>query len=89
MKTLAPQIYLIPTIIAPDTQDTIITEEVKDAISRIDHYLVENIRSARRFISSLKIREVSELNFELFDKNTPEDQLEDFMTPIIQDFQWA
>lgn len=47
-------LYLIPTVIAPDTITNVISPQVISTISTLDYYLVENIRTARRFISELK-----------------------------------
>ena len=44
--------------------------------------LVENIRSARRFIASLKIRDVSTIEFKVFDKKTSESQLGKLLAPL-------
>ncbi len=49
------QIFMIPNVIADDTQDSNIPSIVKDAILKTDIFLVENIRTARRYISSLKL----------------------------------
>jgi 16S rRNA (cytidine1402-2'-O)-methyltransferase len=44
--------------------------------------LVENIRSARRFIASLKIRDVSAIKFEVFNKNTDLSQISILLQPL-------
>ncbi len=77
-------IYLIPNIIAEDTQDQVINSQVLETVGELDYYLAENVRSARRFISSLKVRPVSELHFEKLDKNTSEKDL-DWLTKPLQD----
>jgi len=51
-------------------------------ISVIDYYLVENIRTARRFISSLRIRDVSQLHFEKYDKHSKEDEIGELLEPL-------
>ena len=81
-KDRSALIYLIPCTIAPDTQHQVIPEEIRQVILKVDHYLVENIRSARRFIASLKIRDVSSIDFKVFDKNTKESELGELMTPL-------
>jgi 16S rRNA (cytidine1402-2'-O)-methyltransferase len=76
---------LIPSLIAPDTQDAL-PPQVLAQIGQIDHYLVENVRSARRFISSLKIRPVADLSFEILDKETTTSQLNQLMNPLLEGF---
>lgn len=66
------RLYLIPMVISELANETI-PEQVKEVIADVDIFLVENIRTARRFISSLKLGLViEELDFHLLDKNTAE-----------------
>jgi 16S rRNA (cytidine1402-2'-O)-methyltransferase len=67
-------LYLIPTILADGTQDAVIGSEIRNTISRLDVFFVENVRTARRFISSLKLGKViDDLTFIELNKDTPED----------------
>ncbi|GJM28163.1 MAG: S-adenosylmethionine-dependent methyltransferase [Cyclobacteriaceae bacterium] len=75
-------VYLIPCTIAPDSQHQVITAQVRKVISEVNYYLVENIRSARRFISSLNIRDVSTIEFEVFNKHTANSEISALMSPI-------
>ena len=77
-------LYLIPTPIAPDTQHQVLSAEVSTQIAQIDHYLVEHLRTARRFISSLKIKPVPDLSFEVLDKNTQEVDVAKMLVPLTQ-----
>ncbi|MFY0650638.1 MAG: SAM-dependent methyltransferase [Cyclobacteriaceae bacterium] len=77
------KLYLIPTIISDNTQQVIIPEAVTKVISDVDYYLVENVRTARRFISSLKLDvEIESLRFEVLDKKTSGQSLIALMAPI-------
>ncbi len=82
LSDASAQIYLIPCIIAPGTQKVIISEQIRQVILEVDHYLVENIRTARRFISSLKLRDVSEIDFKVFDKKTSSSKLDELLAPL-------
>lgn len=65
-------IYLIPTVLAPDTAAQVLPSEVIEAIKTLDIFFVENIKTARRFISSLKLGKIiDELTFITLDKKTP------------------
>lgn len=46
-------LYLIPTVISAGTGDKVIVPEILRVVARLDYYLVENIRTARRYISEL------------------------------------
>ncbi|PWK26653.1 16S rRNA (cytidine1402-2'-O)-methyltransferase [Arcicella aurantiaca] len=48
-------LYLIPTILAPESSEAVLPNQIKNAITQTDYYFVENIRTARRFISELKL----------------------------------
>lgn len=75
-------LYLIPITIAENTNN-VISPSVTDAIKNCNHFLVENIRTARRFISSLKLGlTIEELHFQQLDKKTEFGSLQKLMTPI-------
>lgn len=77
------KLYLIPNIISEGTEKVVISEQVKSVISDLDYFLVENIRTARRYISSLKLGlTIEDLTFEILDKNTKKDALKELMSPI-------
>jgi 16S rRNA (cytidine1402-2'-O)-methyltransferase len=48
-------LYLIPTILAPDSLDKVITPQLKEVIVNTHYFFVENVRTTRRFISELKL----------------------------------
>lgn len=52
-KEKTGKLYLIPTVIATGTIREVISPKVVEVISELDYYLVENIRTARRFLSEL------------------------------------
>ena len=65
------KIFLIPNVISADTQDAVIPEQVKDAILETDIFFVEDLRTARRYVSSLKLGlTIDELDFRILDKKT-------------------
>ncbi len=76
------QIYLIPSTIAAESH-RVISPQVREVISMVDHYVAENIRTARRFISSLQLKDVSTLNFEVFDKHTDIGLIPELMAPLM------
>lgn len=68
-------IFLIPTVLAPDTQESVLSPQIKEVIEQLNTFFVEDIRSARRFISSLKIGKViDEITFFELNKDTPREQ---------------
>jgi 16S rRNA (cytidine1402-2'-O)-methyltransferase len=77
------KLYLIPNIIADNTQDAVITAQVKSVLPGITYFLAEDIRTARRFLSSLKIYDSIELlHFEVLDKDTDPSVVPSLLSPV-------
>lgn len=72
-------LYLIPSPLAPDTNHYL-PPVVLETIKSLDLFFVEEIRTSRRFVSSLKLGLViEELQFEKLDQKTPEWALKKFV----------
>lgn len=68
-------LFLIPTILAPDTQETVLPPQIKAVVSELNVFFVEELRTARRFISSLKLNKViDDITFYELNKDTPQDE---------------
>ncbi|BDD03094.1 SAM-dependent methyltransferase [Aureibacter tunicatorum] len=81
---MAGKVYLIPNVIADDTVNEVISPQVRDVASQIDYFLVENIRTARRYLSSLKIgKPIESLHFEVVDKKTSDHEIETLFQPVL------
>lgn len=81
------KLYLIPTIISESTQEKVIPAMVREALPVISHFLAEDIRTARRYLSSLKIYpSIEALHFEVLNKDTPSSQLSELMAPLKEGF---
>jgi len=73
------KLVLIPCPIAEQTAASVLPEEVRQAVLHTKHFLVENVRTARRFISELKLGiQIDELTFEILDKDTERKTVSDF-----------
>jgi len=76
------RLFLIPTVISEGTTSTI-PLSVVESLKSIDHFLAEDGRTARRFLSSLKIYDsIEALQFSILNKNTREDELTEMFAPI-------
>lgn len=83
-KSATGTIYLIPSTLAPDSAQEVIPEQIREAIKNTQYYLVENIRTARRYISSLKTGVVIEsLEFRELHKKTPDHLVKEFVMPAL------
>ncbi len=75
---------MIPTVLAENTAHWVISPQVQEVISHTKIFLVENPRSARRYISSLKLGiNIEELHMEVLDKDTPPEQVSRLMMPLL------
>ena len=74
------KIYLIPCPIAENTSSDVLSPQILAAIQQTTHFLVENVRTARRFISELKLGiQIDELIFEVLDKDTEAKTVKNFL----------
>jgi 16S rRNA (cytidine1402-2'-O)-methyltransferase len=79
------KLYLIPTVIADNTANKVISPYVRDILKPIRFFLVEDIRTARRFLSGLSIFDsIEQLYFNTLDKNTTEVELPQLMSPLLE-----
>ncbi|HNP19575.1 MAG TPA: SAM-dependent methyltransferase [Fulvivirga sp.] len=79
-------LYLIPTVIA-DRQTNTIPDQVKELLKTLQYFLVENVRTSRRYISSLSLGlTIEDLNFEVLNKNTKNTDLDILMEPLTKGY---
>jgi 16S rRNA (cytidine1402-2'-O)-methyltransferase len=77
------KLFLIPNIIAEGAQQ-VIPLSVTEALKSIHYFLAEDVRTARRYLSSLKIYEsIESLQFEVLNKDTTTLALAELMKPVI------
>ncbi len=79
------KIYLIPTYLSESNDANFLAPMVIDIVKNTEYYLVENIRTARRFISSLKLGlDIPSLTFEQLDKKTTPEMVHELMQEVVQ-----
>jgi 16S rRNA (cytidine1402-2'-O)-methyltransferase len=77
------KLIMIPTVIADETQHKVIAPHIKNELISIQHFLVENVRTARRYLGSLKIFDaIDPLHFDVLSKDTSETELPTLFHPI-------
>src|SRR5687768_6304121 len=77
------KLFLIPTAIAVTTNEVTVPPYVLERLSSIRDFLAEDVRTARRYLSSLKIfQSIESLNFSVLDKDTTPDQLEGLLRAV-------
>jgi 16S rRNA (cytidine1402-2'-O)-methyltransferase len=77
-------LYLIPTPLSDNSLESGTSSRISETILRIQHYLVENVRTSRRFISNLKLNiSIESLDFALLDKDTPQEAIARLCAPLL------
>ncbi len=77
---MAASLFLIPTVLADDTQHKVISPQVKEVIAHTTVYLVENERTARRYISSLQLGiAIETLELQLLHKDSKQQEIADWL----------
>ena len=74
------KIYLIPTTLGESNLNRVLPNDLFSQINEIDHYIVENIRTARRYLKKLKItKEIDELTFYTLNKHTEINEISGYL----------
>ncbi len=78
-----PVLYLIPIELAPGTGSGVLGTYLQDTIRATQLFFVENVRTARRFISSLNLEiDISTLEFHVLNKHTEAAELSNYLTML-------
>ena len=78
-------LYLIPTILAEDTQNHVISPQVKDTVQQLNYFIVENLRTARRYVKSIcPDLVIEQLKFVQVDKDATPAQVQDSLRPLLE-----
>jgi len=79
------KLFLIPTYLDECNSSDFIAPMVKEIVRNTSLYLVENVRTARRFVGSLKVGvDIQALRFELMDKDSKPVQVGVLLDEMIQ-----
>lgn len=87
MKTDNPKgkLYLIPTTLGESDPMDVLPQTVKRAIDFIDHYIVENEKTARRFIKAVNVQKVqADLKISLLNKHTEVSEHNAMIKPCLE-----
>jgi 16S rRNA (cytidine1402-2'-O)-methyltransferase len=76
------KLYLIPSLLGDSAPEEVLPQSVFRVINRVDHYIAENIRSARRFLikAGSKVK-IDDIRFYELNKYTPDTDLAGFLGP--------
>ncbi|MCC9136386.1 SAM-dependent methyltransferase [Pontibacter silvestris] len=78
-------LYLIPTVLAENTADQVISPQVKETVQHLTYFIVENLRTARRYVKSICPELVIEqLTFVQIDKDATPAQVQASLKPLME-----
>ena len=77
-------LYLIPTPLAEATAPQVLPPQVVVAVARLPYFLVENARTARRFVKEIAPhRVIEEIRFAVIDKDSSEREVRQALEPLL------
>lgn len=77
------KVYLIPTTLGDSPVENVIPKYVVDIINSTSHYIVENMKTARRFLIKAGITtKIDDLTFYELNKHTSPAEFSNFLNPI-------
>ncbi|NER11046.1 16S rRNA (cytidine1402-2'-O)-methyltransferase [Muriicola jejuensis] len=86
-ETPTGRLYLIPTTLGDTAPLEVLPISIKQAIEEIDHYIVENEKSARHFIKNISPRKSQPaLHIEQLNKFTEPELIPSFLEPCLKGF---
>lgn len=77
-------IYMIPSSLGECRLEKVIPSYISDLVVNIDHYIVENIRTARRFLKKVnKEIDINNIEFFVLNKHTRPEEISEFLNPAM------
>ncbi|MDH4456271.1 MAG: SAM-dependent methyltransferase [Candidatus Methylopumilus sp.] len=77
-------LYMVPVTLGDDNLSFVIPADVIQLVKGLEYFVVENEKSARRFLGTVKSNKpVRELNFQLLNEHTAEKDLPELIAPLL------
>jgi 16S rRNA (cytidine1402-2'-O)-methyltransferase len=84
------RLYLIPTTLGDNEPLEVLPISIKGTVERIDHYIVENEKSARHFIKKISPRKSQPgLQLQTLNKYTEPENISSLLDPCLEGFHMA
>jgi len=82
---MAASLYLLPAPLADDTASQVLPPQLLHALSSLTYFLVENARTARRFVKSVApSRVIDDLRFVVIDKDSSDAEVKAALEPLLK-----
>lgn len=83
MNIKTPSLYLIPVTLGDSPIDQVLPPYNTEIISNLSYYIVENVRTARRFLKKCNPEiDINSLTFFELNKHTPEKAVSSYLAPL-------
>ncbi len=80
---MAGTLYLIPVTLGDSPVQHVIPDYVLELIGRLDHFIVEDLRSARRYLKRAGMEKaIDDLSFYLLNEHTEDRDMEELLTVL-------
>lgn len=77
-------LYLLPVTLGDTSIEKVLPSYNKDIILGIKHFIVEDIRSARRFLKKVdRSIDIDSLSFYLLNKHTSKEDISEYLAPLL------
>jgi 16S rRNA (cytidine1402-2'-O)-methyltransferase len=82
-KNDQPVLFLFPSVLGSISPRDVISDRVLETIKSIRHFVVEDIRTSRRFLKSIdKTTDIDDLHFSELNEHTREDEIPGLLEPM-------
>ena len=84
---MSGKLYLIPTLLGDDEAiiNWVIPQKVREVVNQITHYIVENERTARRYLLKIGYKTpIDNTCFFILNKHTRNEEIASFLTPALE-----
>ena len=83
LRTMNPALYLIPNLLGETPTDQVLPPYNRDIILGIRHFIVEDVRTARRFLKLVdRSIDIDQLTFYTLNKHTNPDEVASMLRPL-------
>lgn len=84
MNSSTPALYLLPVTLGDTPIETVLPAYNKEVISEIRHFIVEDVRSARRFLKKVdREMDIDSLTFYPLNKHTSPEAISGYLEPLL------
>jgi len=79
------KLYLIPTLLADISPDHALPLSTLEVIRRLDYFIIEELRTARRFLKKAGIqKQIEDIEFNIYNEHTKNKDLLPYLNPALE-----